>query len=159
MENGCGSELPRRAQATSSLSNKERMIINPSKRDRLCRQPRETHAAFLFDLMMTDRLRTKHRGPSLFAQLENTPFPMISEGESGSAYLKSWHTEHYRRSSRLYGVSGLVGPSFSFPSSLIYPVVWMQNFKFHKPFYSGSNSFNVFKMICCFASLGLVPSR
>ena len=62
------------------------------KRDRLSRQPRETHVEFPFDLMMTDRLRTKHRDPSLFAQLENTPFTMSFEGESGSAYLKSWHT-------------------------------------------------------------------
>lgn len=109
-----GSELLRRAQATSSLSNKERMTMSLLKRDRLSRQPRETHVAFPFDLMMTDRLRTKHRDPSLFAQLENTPFTMSFAGESGSAYLKSRHSEHYRRSLRLYGVSGLVGPSVQF---------------------------------------------
>lgn len=54
---------------------------------------------------------------------------------------------------------GQSAPLFCFPSSLVYPIVWKQGFKFHKPFYSGNDCFNVFKMVCCFASLGLAPSR
>jgi hypothetical protein len=60
LENDWGPGLPRKAQTTSSLSNKEKMTFNALKRDKLSRQPRETHEAFPLNLIiMTDWLRTQ----------------------------------------------------------------------------------------------------
>lgn len=69
-----GSELLRRAQATTLLSNKDGMTINLSERVYQNRQPKETPVACPFALTMTDGLRAQTVRPLLFAQLESTPF-------------------------------------------------------------------------------------
>lgn len=90
---GCESELPRRAQAISSLSNEERTTINLSERNKWNRQPREAPVAFPFALTMTDGSRAQTGGPLYLHSWKALP-SLISEGDTGCACLKSWHTEH-----------------------------------------------------------------
>lgn len=155
----CGSELPRRAQATSSLSNKERMTINLSERNKRSRQPRETPVAFPLALTMTDGLRAQTGKPPLFAQLESTPFADFRGRRRRCLFkiLAHWTLEKVIMT--LWHIGVALAPLCHFPSSLIYPIVWTRNCIFHQPLYSGNDHFNGFKMLCCFASLGPFPSR